>query len=1681
MTIKFSLAWLLGCMFFVSTATSTSYPIWSLKTHAYDAPINSSVSFSMTGYGSPSVWDPDPTAVKLIAAIGDPHFIAVSDRSFKVSPLDLSTIIISENVMVNEGNYATFDISLSARPSSPVPITITGHENSDITLDKSTLTFSTANWDIAQSIKVMAHEDDDLINDGILLNLSTSGGGFIYQGKTMQVTVVDDRIDRSQNTAQYDLTFEATWSSSTHPTDFPSNPHFSWMIGATHNSSVSFWTPGTTASNGIKSMAETGGTSTLRSEINAEKSKGNANTIILGRVFNSPGSDKVTFTIDARWSLVTVTSMLAPSPDWFVGVRGLNLMGSDGNWKTREEVELFVYDAGTDSGTNYGSANLVTNPRENISRIETAPFLVNGSVKSVGTFEFELKMTKSINLSASSLTIEEGSSDTFNASLSSAPSGMVTVSISDNHGDVTVDTDTNTDGDQTTLMFSASTWNTAQTITVRAANNDIIGDDSAKLTLSASGGGYNSVTKDLTININDNDTGELNAPTSLTVIEGGSENFNVSLSAEPQETVTVSIMGYANTNISLSESSLEFTTSNWSTAQPVTVTASEDDDISDDTVELTLSASGGGYNSVTKDLSVNINDNDTGELNAPTSLTVTEGGSENFNVSLSAEPLSTVTISITGHTNTDVTLSKSSLEFTPSNWSISQPITVNATDDNDIGDDSVELTLSASGGGYANVIHRLTVTVTDSDVGGLNAPTTVNITEGANATFTISLTARPTAPVQVSISGHVGTALTPDPVSFTVQPMNYASETTISLSAITDNNQSNETETLTLTANGGGYNNVTESVSVVVNDTDIANFIVDSSPVNVEEGSNATFTVALMVAPSSDVTVTISSFTNPDLTRSPETLLFTTQNYDDPQTVTISAVEDNNALPETETISLTGNGGGYGNVSQSVTINTLDDDLADVNLVGNPNPVLINEGGTSVLKIMLSDVPNGDVTVRWSSVMNSMLEFSTSDDITFRPSNYDDAQDITLTAKEDDNIVDEMETIMLTANGGGYDNASLTIPIRVTDNDIPNINVDPTFLSITEGESETFDVSLMAQPTGAVTITITDFSNTDLNLNDLSVTFSTTNYNSPQSLVVTSMDDTDANDDDSESITLTASGGNYDGVTQDLVVSVSDDEIAGASIVVTPSPVIITEGSKADLEVSLSTAPTSDVTLMISQFQNERLTRTPSGTITFTSSNYNQSQSITISASGDPDLENESEPLTLTTRGGGYDHTSASVTVTVMDSGVIKPAVELSVSPNPVVEGEPITLTATLSQVIADSSLTVAIAYANDSAEAPDYTAVPSITIPANQNSASTMLMTNKDNDREDETFRVGLGELPNVVMAATTDSIHVIIKDSDTASASIFFIQGISESPVDVYVNEEMLIDDFALRQTASKEISVGEKSLDVIPGDAIDLSTALLSDKIRIHADSTYQILLQKNHNDQTSILLLRQMDEPINPDSVKVRVVHNAPSLGEVDVTVRDPTMNQGFVNELGVNLNYGDASDNVLFKRNPYNLYVTQSLSGQDIEVYGVDWSISSGKKVSSNLGLFILNESFSDGKLSAQGVWQNDAVFTPVVVTSIEDHPINDQTLITIGNYPNPFTHHTNLWFRIPNGTDMHIEVVDILGRTVFSEIADHTKNGDQYSHEFDTATWASGVYFYRVTITHQTEQTVSTGRMIKIR
>lgn len=193
----------------------------------------------------------------------------------------------------------------------------------------------------------------------------------------------------ASDSAEYELIFESTWSAETHPTSFPPNPHFSGLIGGTHNDEIALWESGGIATLGIELMAELGSKTALQNEVNTAISNGQAGAVISGPgITLSPGSASVQFTVTKDHPLVSVVSMIAPSPDWFVGVSGVSLRSGD-RWVRELVIPLQPYDAGTDAGVNYLSGDIDVTPHDPITQITGFPF-GDAPVPPLGTFTIRL-------------------------------------------------------------------------------------------------------------------------------------------------------------------------------------------------------------------------------------------------------------------------------------------------------------------------------------------------------------------------------------------------------------------------------------------------------------------------------------------------------------------------------------------------------------------------------------------------------------------------------------------------------------------------------------------------------------------------------------------------------------------------------------------------------------------------------------------------------------------------------------------------------------------------------------------------------------------------------------------------------------------------------------------------------------------------------------------------------------------------------------------------------------------------------------------------------------------------------------------------------------------------------------------------------------------------------------------
>jgi hypothetical protein len=173
----------------------------------------------------------------------------------------------------------------------------------------------------------------------------------------------------------YQLAFERFWNEShveagTYP---GAAAHFTPLVGAAHDGAP-LWTPGGSASAGVENVAELGITTQLEQEIAARVAAGTALAgFTTDAIFAFPNPVLTLFSADLEHRYLSAISMVAPSPDWFVGVSRLDL-APGGSFLPVLSVDLVPWDAGTEEGARFSLSNPDTIP-QGVITLRRRPFL----------------------------------------------------------------------------------------------------------------------------------------------------------------------------------------------------------------------------------------------------------------------------------------------------------------------------------------------------------------------------------------------------------------------------------------------------------------------------------------------------------------------------------------------------------------------------------------------------------------------------------------------------------------------------------------------------------------------------------------------------------------------------------------------------------------------------------------------------------------------------------------------------------------------------------------------------------------------------------------------------------------------------------------------------------------------------------------------------------------------------------------------------------------------------------------------------------------------------------------------------------------------------------------------------------------------------------------------------------
>ena len=341
------------------------------------------------------------------------------------------------------------------------------------------------------------------------------------------------------------------------------------------------------------------------------------------------------------------------------------------------------------------------------------------------------------------------------------------------------------------------------------------------------------------------------ASVTVTELDGGTEvaegdatdSYTLVLGSSPSADVTITVSPDAQTVVS--PGTVIFTSSDFSTAQTVTVTAVNDATVEGNHTSIishSAASSDANYNGISiSSVTAAVTDNDNPGVTvteAGGSTTVTEGDtSDYYTVVLQSQPIDTVIISVTA-SDTNIAVDQSELTFTSGNYSTTQTVNVSAVDDGKDEEDhtsTITHSVSSDDTNYSHItINSITVTVIDDDTAGITVTETdgsTTVTEGDTSDYyVVVLQSQPFAIVTIVLAAS-NTDISVDPDTLIFSATNYGDTQKVIVTA-TDDSDPEKPETVTIshtvTSNDSIYDGFSvDNISITISDNDVYPLVIN--------------------------------------------------------------------------------------------------------------------------------------------------------------------------------------------------------------------------------------------------------------------------------------------------------------------------------------------------------------------------------------------------------------------------------------------------------------------------------------------------------------------------------------------------------------------------------------------------------------------------------------------------------------------------------------------------------------------------------------------------------------------------------------------------------------------------------------------------------------------------------------
>ncbi len=1225
-----------------------------------DAP-NKSVTVSGTAAGGNGVANPPAVTLTL-----------EDDETLPTVALVLTPTSISET-----GGVSTVTATLSGPSSAAVTVTVAaaagaGAVAADFTLSTAaTLTLAAGATTSAGTVTVTANGNAvDSPNKSVTISGTAAGGNSVANPPDVTLTLEDDD---ALPTAALVLT----------PTSISESGGISTVTATLSGPSSAAVTVTVAAAAGAGAVAgdftlSTAATLTLAA--GATTSAGTVTVTANGNAVDSPNKSvtvsgtaaggnsvvsppDVTLTLEDDDALPTVALVLTPSSISETG--GISTVTATLSGPSSEAVTVTVATAAvspaaagdftlstattltlaagatTSAGTVTVTANgnTVDSPNKSVTVSGTAAggnSVVSPPDVTLTLEDDDALPTVALVLTPSSIT-ETGGISTVTATLSGPSSAAVTVTVAAAAvspavaGDFTLSA-------ATTLTLAVGQTTSTGAVTVTANGNDVDAANKS-VTVSGTSAGGNSVANpsNATLTLADDDTaGIAVSPATSTTSRlrttesGGTATFTVKLDSEPTGDVALDVASTDTDEGTVMPATLTFTSSDWSTAQTVTLTGMDDSPPAADgsqsyTVTLTVNQTNtadSSYDALSALTVYALNaDNEYGlDVGGVTGQATEAGGTAAFTVALLTQPSAAVTVAVSSRDPGEGLVSagggapaaSTTLTFAAAAWSTAQTVTVTGVQDPvDDGTAAWNVRLDpASGDADYDALDSEDVSVSTTDDDGpptltlaLNPASIAESGTGNVATVTARLSHASGAATTVTVSaGTAWAAGTDATIVIAAGETTNASDTATVVAADNATDEPDRTGTVTATitnaraAADGTTMTVTGAALTVRDDDPAPTAALSLSPASVSENGGLSTVTATLSHPSSEpstVTVTAGSGASGLYTVGLDATITiaagaTTAATD---TATVTAVDDavhQGSAGRSATVTATlANGQGAGAVTGAALTLSDDETLPVASLALTPASIS-EEGGVSTVSATLSGVSSAAVTVTVAAAAGTRavaadFALSTATTLTIAAGATTSTGAVTVRANGNNVASGSKQVVVSGTSAGGHgvanpSNQTLTL----TDDDTPQAALALSSSSIGEnGGIATVTATLDRQSSIAVTVTVAAAAVSPAVAGDFTLSTATTltfvaNATTSTGLVtVTAVNNTtDAPD---KRVTVSGTASDSLGLTNDppsVTLTLTDDEGA-PGVVLSLNPSSVSENGGASTVSATLSHPSS--------------------------------------------------------------------------------------------------------------------------------------------------------------------------------------------------------------------------------------------------------------------------------------------------------------------------------------------------------------------------------------------------------------------------------------------------------------------------------------------------------------------------